>query len=238
MRSIAQITFFCFQFQDMSSSESNGHEPFELTAADMSPLKVEVSAVEKSAVMPKMLFPRKKSIEDNLQSPHRHFIGDTPFEETHKAAMKMVSVVSPPKIRQNVAQLNSQNREAHRIKIAQMNKPSTWAEAVQNVAPKVTHLSNFSAVEQNIVEHKNVPENGKVVSCDLPSNCDKENSTPSVLVEKDKIECVDLKKVEFEQCNENGQTENSPIWILPAEDEETKKKKKNKNKNKKKVSNI
>jgi hypothetical protein len=115
-------TVFIFQFQDMSSSESNGHEPFELDPTEPSPRKTEPSPIELSPA-PKVPFAPKKSPED---SPHRHFAGDTPFEETRKAAMKMFPVVSPPKIRQNVAQLNSHNLETQKQKIAEMNKPATW----------------------------------------------------------------------------------------------------------------
>ena len=103
-----------FQFQDMSRSESNGHEPFELTAADMTPQKNEKSQVETSPIetspiemtlAPKSLFGRKKSQDESPVAIQRHFAGDTPFAETHKAALKMVTPISPPKTRPIVAQV-------------------------------------------------------------------------------------------------------------------------------------
>ena len=111
---VANCNLLCyhfFQFQDMSSSESNGHEPFELTAADMtpqknepSPQKNEMSHIEMS-LAPKTLFGRKKSQDESPVAIQRHFAGDTPFQETHKAALKMVTPVSPPKTRPIVAQV-------------------------------------------------------------------------------------------------------------------------------------
>jgi hypothetical protein len=98
-----------FQFQDMSSSESNGQEPFELD--EVSPQKIDLSPIELS-LAPKVPFAVKAARDDSPQPAPRHFAGDTPFEQTHAAAMKMVSAHTPPKIRQNVAQLNSQNLEA------------------------------------------------------------------------------------------------------------------------------
>jgi hypothetical protein len=142
--------------------------------------------------------------------------------------------------------LNSQNREAHKQKIAQQNKPTSWADAVQ---PK-GHVSN-NFVEQKVVfehrpfeqkvifEQKNVSENGKSdfeTKNNLPekANCDKENF------------CVDEIKVECDVVDDNGRnltenyrilSESDPVWILPPSDDESKKKKK-KNKNKKKVVKI
>ena len=203
----------------MSSSESNGHEPFELDPADVTPQKVETSPIEIS-LAPKVPYPRKKSQDDLPPGGiQRHFVGDTPFEDAYKAALKMVTVVAPstPKIRQNVAQLNSQNLEAHRLKLAEMNKPATWAQAVQPKGP----VSN-AAVEQNLVVDATAKSVGILAET---VNCDKV------------IGRSDLPESEEEEVENKVGTGNGPIWILPPADDETKKRKK-KNKNKKKVANT
>ena len=128
----------------MSSSESNGHEPFELDPTEMLPQKPETSPVELS------LAPRVPFLIKREEVPQRNFTGDTPFKETHEAALKMVSTVAPPKIRQNVYQLNSQNLEAHKQRIAEMSKPATWAQAVQ---PK-NNLPNNKAAVGVVVERQ------------------------------------------------------------------------------------
>jgi hypothetical protein len=251
----------------MSSSESNGHEPFELTAAEMSPIKAEV---EKPLHLPaKLPLPvRKSSLEDVPAALplQRHFGGDTPFEETHKAAKKMVSIVSPPKIRQNVAQLNSQNREAYQQKVAQMNKPSSWAEAVQNLQPKAAtivsktvepkltfehkHLEPKLIFEPKHVEQKGIFEHNIVAAEDgnnfvkQSDDCEMKSDLSEKEINCDKENVLTHKEDETTiqedriDGNDRNLSENGPVWILPpAEDEEAKKKKK-KNKNKKKVAKI
>jgi len=248
----------------MSSSESNGHEPFELTAAELSP-------IEKPSPLPaKLPLPvRKKSLDDvpALLPMQRHFGGDTPFEETHKAAKKMVSIVSPPKIRQNVAQLNSQNREVHQQKVAQLCKPSSWAEAVQNLQPKAVtivsktvepkltfehkHTEPKSVFEPKHVEQKLIFEQNVVVAengnkfvkqsddCEMKSDLSenvKSCDKENVCAHKEDDNKIEEKDGIDE--SDRNLSENGPVWILPpADDEEAKKKKKNK-KNKKKVAKI
>ncbi len=143
--------------------------------------------------------------------------------------------------------MNSQNREAHKQKIAQQNKPTSWADAVQ---PK-GHVSN-NFVEQKVVfeqkpfehkvilEQKNVSENGKSdfeTKNNLPekANCDKEN----LCFDEIKVECDVVVVDNGRNLTENDRilSESDPVWILPPSDDESKKKKK-KNKNKKKVVKI
>ena len=214
----------------MSSSESNGHEPFELDPTEMSPQKVETSPTIELSLAPRVPFLLKK--EEALQ---RNFSGDTPFKETHEAALKMVSAVSPPKIRQNVYQLNSQNLDAQKQRLAEMNKPATWAEAVQ---PKASAPAKAKAAVVVIVDPKPDVEklNGRRLS--ERTDCDKENDIKStdanVDVSDDDADANEDPNKVVPTADTNG---GGPVWILPPADDEAKKKKK-KNKNKKKVAKI
>ena len=137
--------------------------------------------------------------------------------------------------------MNSQNREAHKQKLAQQNKPTSWADAVQ---PKGHVSNNFveqKPFEQKVIfEQKNVSENGKSdfeTKNNLPekANCDKEN----FCVDEIKVECDVVVVDNGRNLTENDRilSESDPVWILPPSDDESKKKKK-KNKNKKKVVKI
>ena len=209
----------------MSSSESNGHEPFELDPTEMLPQKPETSPLELS------LAPRVPFLIKREEVPQRNFTGDTPFKETHEAALKMVSTVAPPKIRQNVYQLNSQNLEAHKQRIAEMSKPATWAQAVQ---PK-NNLPNNKAAVVVVVEKKPDSENLNGRRLSERTDCDKENDLKPTDVTADVSDddADDDGNANKAAADSNG----GPVWILPPADEEAKKKKK-KSKNKKKVAKI
>lgn len=116
-----------------------------------------------------------------------------------------------PVVRRKVAQLKSQQAEEL--------KPSTWAEAVQNIQPKRRDSDS---------------DHNKVI------DCDKENLTPPTEHEN-KQENGSHVEVETQEEGQNKEEEEEeeervgPIWILPpAAEENNKKKKKNKNKNKNK----
>lgn len=165
----------------------------------------------KSSVSEKKVSGRCAARRDSATLCRRH-----PVRGRVQSGAEDGTVVAPstPKIRQNVAQLNSQNLEAHRLKLAEMNKPATWAQAVQPKGP----VSN-AAVEQNLVVDATEKSVGILAET---VNCDKV------------IGRSDLPESEEEEVENKVGTGNGPIWILPPADDETKKRKK-KNKNKKKV---
>lgn len=103
-----------FQFQDMSSSESTGCEPFELSEIN------DNDQNRPNQEKPKVL-PNGVAFYPNGENE----------SETFFVTEQQKGLRNSPRVCKNVPQLTSENRETELKRIADKQRPSTWAQAVQ-----------------------------------------------------------------------------------------------------------
>jgi hypothetical protein len=132
----------------MSSSESTGCEPFELS---------EINDNDQN---------QDKNNDDAAFFPNCDNEKETFFVTGHQKPPSQPQVVrNSPRVYKNVPQLNSENRDNELKRIADQQRPSTWAQAVQKTP--VNDKNDFPNAEGTVKPEDSCQPSPKWI---LPAN--------------------------------------------------------------------